>query len=70
MILNEETNEDNFNLQKLRNEIKFKTENFLNGFMKIGTIENQKFPSGATRDRRSFTKFVCNSNSLGTKRFH
>ena len=43
MILNEETNEDNFNLQKLRNEIKFKTENFLNGFMKIGTIENQKF---------------------------
>jgi len=43
MILNEETNEDKFNLQKLRNEINFKTDNFLNGFIKIGTIDNQKF---------------------------
>jgi len=43
MILNEETNEDKNNLLKLRDEIKIKTDNFLNGFMKIGTIDNQKF---------------------------
>jgi hypothetical protein len=42
-ILNEETEEDKLNLIKLREEINFKTENFLNGFMKIGTIDNQKF---------------------------
>jgi len=42
-ILNEETEEDKINLQKIRDEIKIKTDNFLNGFMKLGTIENQKF---------------------------
>ena len=42
-ILNEETEDDKQKLQELRNEIKLKTDNFLNGFLKIGTIDNQKF---------------------------
>ena len=42
-ILNEETEEDKNNLKKMREEIKNDTDNFLNGFMKIGTIDNQKF---------------------------
>jgi hypothetical protein len=42
-ILGEETEEDKNNLNKLRHEIKIKNDNFLNGFMKIGTIDNQKF---------------------------
>ena len=42
-IINEFTDEDKQNLDKLRETINTDADNFLNGFMKIGTIENQKF---------------------------
>ena len=40
----EELNETDLNKHnKIMKELKIKNENFLNGFMKIGTVENQKF---------------------------
>jgi len=42
-FMNEFTDNDKINLQKLRDQIDLDANNFLNGFMKIGTIENQKF---------------------------
>jgi len=40
----EELSEDDLNqYEKIREELKVKNKNFLNGFMRIGTVENQKF---------------------------
>ena len=42
-FMKEFTDEDKLSLQGLREKIDLDTSNFLNGFMKIGTIDNQKF---------------------------
>jgi hypothetical protein len=41
--MKEFTDEDKVSLQELRHKIDLESNNFLNGFMKIGTIDNQKF---------------------------
>jgi hypothetical protein len=40
-FMNEFKDEDKSSLEKLREKIELDSNNFLNGFMKIGTIDNQ-----------------------------
>jgi hypothetical protein len=42
-FMKEFTDDDKVSLKKLREKIDLDSNNFLNGFMKIGTIDNQKF---------------------------